>query len=132
MTTNPSQRYTTAYFPIFPSSCYAPHYSALPYIPLELLRSPLQRTSLYSPRAASLPTTTSSPIFPSNRTTIMFTGILVVTIYTNFPPVSAGFLLDVIYTLKMEAIFFTESSLFLRTTRCCNPGDHNLLQINKL
>jgi hypothetical protein len=44
---------TTAYFPIFPSSCYAPHYSALPCIPFELLRSPIQLASFYIPLKSS-------------------------------------------------------------------------------
>jgi hypothetical protein len=88
--------HTETYFPIFPSSCYAPYYSVLTCIPLELLRSPLQRTSLYSPRAVTLHTETYLPIFPSSHLAILFTGILVITINTSLPYGSAGFWLGLI------------------------------------
>jgi hypothetical protein len=73
---------TTAYFPVFHSSCYASHYSILPCIPLELLRFTLQRTSLHSPRVVTLPTTAYFPTFPSSHLAILFTGMLVVITFT--------------------------------------------------
>jgi hypothetical protein len=39
---------------------------APPSVTFELLRSPLQRTFLYSPRAVTLPTTANFPTFPSS------------------------------------------------------------------
>jgi hypothetical protein len=57
--------YSLSLFP-FPLSCYAPHYRISPYIPLELLRSPLQLTSLYSFLVVTIHTTAYFPIFPSS------------------------------------------------------------------